>query len=77
MSHSEKCSRPHPHETLCGAATKAETAMAEGFLRDTGRLRPRRDGEREDSCVSNIPCHASAVLSCPRHPSPCWWVGAF
>lgn len=64
VSHSEKRSRPSPHETLGSAATEAETAMAEGFPRDTGRLRPRRDGEREESCV------ASPATQAQRSPAP-------
>lgn len=70
MSHSKKRSHAHPHETLCDATTKAETTMAEGFLlgqKVSGRLRLRKDGERE-SCL-NIPC---AALAYPRHPASGW-----
>ena len=62
VSHSEKRGCPHPYETLCGAATEAETAMAEGFLRDMGRLSLRRDGEREESCVTSP---ATQARGCP------------
>lgn len=72
MSHSEKRSRPRPHETL--------------QCRDPGRNRPSRrlparqgqaqaaEGRGEGGELRNIPCHASAALSCPRHPA---LVGAF
>lgn len=76
MSHSEKRSRPRPHETLCSAATEAETAMAEGFLRGTGRLGPRRDGEREESCVAS-PATQAQRSSAPGTRPGGWWVTAF
>lgn len=61
VSHSEGGSRPRPHETLCGAATEAETATAVPVSRH-GQLRAAVTWKGEEGCRQQ----RSVGLPCPR-----------